>query len=234
VKAVNLIPSDARRGRTGSSPRLGAAHGVVALLAVAVALVTLYVLTSNTVAHRTATLATLKTEVAQANVEAQGLAAYTRFEKLAQTRAATIRKIAATRFDWHAALADLSKVVPPDTSLQSLTATVSPGSGGSGASTAAAGGSLRSALPDPAFEMVGCTRSQDDVARLMSRLRAMNGVTRVTLEGSQTANGASGTPAAGTSATAGAGGSSCSANGPTFDLVVFFNPIPTLPTGPAS
>jgi hypothetical protein len=75
----------------------------------------------------------------------------------------------------------------------------------------------------PALELTGCTKSQDDVARLMSRLRLINGVTRVTLGDAQKQNGAAG-------ATAGTGGASgsqgCPANAPTFDLVVFFKPLP--------
>src|SRR5207302_1301314 len=97
-----------------------------------------------------------------------------------QARAQTVHELASTRFDWHAALEDLTKVVPTNTTLQSLSATVSPTTSAAGGSSGAAGG-IRGAINSPAFEMTGCTGNQDEVAQLMSRLRLINGVTRVTL-----------------------------------------------------
>ena len=47
MKAVNLIPSDTRRGGFSSGLRLGPSHAVLALLAVGVALVTVYVTTGT-------------------------------------------------------------------------------------------------------------------------------------------------------------------------------------------
>src|SRR5947209_11066911 len=97
------------------------------MLAVALVLVVLYVLASNDVSARRAQLTTLKGEVAQAQAQVTRLGSYQQFQQLAHTRITTVEGIAATRFDWHGALADLSRVVPASTSLQSLTATVAPG-----------------------------------------------------------------------------------------------------------
>jgi Tfp pilus assembly protein PilN len=196
--------------------------------------VTLYVLTGNTIADRKAKVTSLQAQVAQAQAQAARLGPYTQFAKLAQTRAETIRQIAATRFDWHAALSDLSKVVPANTSLQSLVASVVPGAAAGGGASGAAGG-LRGSLPGPAFELAGCTKTQDDVARLMSRLRLINGVTRVTLSDSQkqdaSQTGASVT-AAGTGASAASG---CGGGTPSFHLVIFFKPIAGAgPNGPSA
>jgi hypothetical protein len=101
------------------------------------------------------------------------------------------------------------------------------------AGSAASTGSLRDALPGPAFEMKGCTATQDDVARLMSRLRLINGVTRVTLADSLKQDSAQGgSTVASTPATSGGGsGAGCGANAPSFDLVVFFQPLPGAGTG---
>ncbi len=206
MKAVNLIPRDARRGgMTPSLGRLGASHLLIGLLAVAVAMVTVYVLTNNTVNQRKAQLASLNAQVSRMQAQVARLQAYDKFEKLAQAREATVQQIASGRFDWQGALTDLSKVVPPKTVLQSLVATVSPntstGGGGSGA--------VRGDITAPAFSLKGCTGSQDEVAQLMSRLRVINGVSRVTLEDSSLS------PA----------GSSTGCAGPTFDMVVFFQPL---------
>lgn len=213
MKAVNLIPRDARRrGVSPSMGNLGVSHLLIGLLAVALAMVTVYVLTNNTVNSRKAQLASLHQQISRVSTEIAQLQSYDKFEKLAQAREATVQEIAQTRFDWHGALSDLSKVVPANTTLESLEATVSPTTtvtGGGGGS-----GSVRGDITAPAFTLKGCTVNQDDVAQLMSRLRLVNGVSRVTLEDS------TGAPT-GTSGSATPGG--CS--GPTFDMVVFFQPL---------
>jgi Tfp pilus assembly protein PilN len=213
VKAVNLIPRDARRGGA-SSLAVGPAHLVIGLLVIAVAFVTLYVLTNNTIAQRKSQLAAVHQQISRVQTEVTRLKSYEQFEKLAQERAATVRQLAATRFDWYGALSDLSKVVPGDTSLQSLVATVSPSSGSAGG---AGGGNVRGDINAPAFELKGCTGTQDEVAQLMSRLRLINGVTRVTLEDSTAAAQAS---------NSNSGPGVCPASGPSFDMVVFFEPMP--------
>ena len=230
MRSVNLIPTDAGRGAGGlSAQSFSPAHAVLLALAVALAFVTVYVLTSNTISQRTANLAALKAEAARTTAQAASLTKYSQFEQLANARAETVRSIAASRFDWYSALSDLSKVVPANTSLQSLVATVSPtaSAGGSGASTASSGG-LRGDEPGPAFELAGCTQTQDDVARLMSRLRLINGVTRVTLQDSQKPD-STGAAAAPPSST-GSGAAGCGPGAPTFNVVVFFQPL----SGPAA
>src|SRR5450755_2794237 len=123
MRAVNLIPNDAKRGggRAGLAGRMPS-PGTLAIIAlgIAVLFVTIYVLTGNTITERKVKVTALQAEVAQAQQEAARLAPYTQFAQLAQSRAETVRQIAATRFDWHTALADLSKVVPANTSLVSL------------------------------------------------------------------------------------------------------------------
>jgi Tfp pilus assembly protein PilN len=220
MRAVNLIPADSR----GRSSRGGASTGMqvpvyalLGFLAAAVALVTVYVLTNNTIGSRTAQLSSLKTQVAEEQAEAARLGEFTKFSQLAQSRIQTVQAIAAARFDWHGALSDLSKVVPANTTLQSINGTVVPGAGSSGG---AGGGSLRGDESGPAFELQGCTANQDDVARLMSQLRLINGVTRVTLSSSQESTS--------TASSAGSSGNStqtCAANAASFDLVVFFQPV---------
>jgi Tfp pilus assembly protein PilN len=214
MRAVNLIPRDARRGgMTPSLGKLGASHAVIALLVVALGFVTMYVLASNTVTKRQSQLAGLKQQVTSVQAQVARLNSYAQFEKLAQQREQTVREIASSRFDWYSALSDLSKVMPANTSLQSLVATVSPTVSGAGGS----GSSVRGDISAPAFELKGCTGSQDEVAQLISQLRVINGVTRVTLEDSTAATGTS-------SGSTGGSASGCPANGPSFDMVVFFHP----------
>ena len=230
MRAVNLLPGDSRgRGGAGglSVGGLGPVHLLVGVLVIVLAYVTLYVLTNNTITQRKSQLSALNQQLSQEQAQVARLNSYTRFEKLAQQRAETVRQITASRFDWHGALSDLSKVMPANASLQSVLATVGTGAGvsGAGGSTAAvaSGGSVRADINAPAFEIKGCTASQDDVARLVSRLRLINDVQRVTLEDSSKGVGSVGAaPAGGTASTSGG----CPANWPTFDLVVFFQPLP--------
>ncbi len=231
MKAVNLIPGDARpNSGVKVSGGLGPGYAVIGLLGVAVLLVSVYVLTSNTISDRQSKLATLQTQVSQEQAQASRLANFASFLKLTQARIETVSQIASSRFDWHAALADLSKVIPANTSLQSLTGTVAPGAAVSGAGASAGASALRGAIAAPAFEMQGCTKTQDDVARLMSRLRLVNGVQRVTLASSLKQDG--GQTAAAVSSGSGAA-VGCGANAPTFDLVVFFTPLPGASVTPA-
>lgn len=226
MRAVNLLPEGTRQAsgpRGLSLGQLGPVHVVLGVLVVLLAYVTVYVFTTNTISDRKSQLASLNAKLSQEQAQVARLSTYTQFQKLAQARAETVRQIAASRFDWHGALSDLSKVMPATASLQSLLATVAPGasvSGAGGSTTSAGGGSLRGAISAPAFELKGCARSQDDVARLVSRMRLINDVQRVTLEDSTKADSAAaGAPAS----SAGSGG--CS-SGPSFDAVVFFQALP--------
>jgi Tfp pilus assembly protein PilN len=213
MKAVNLIPADSRGRSSSRGPSTGMQVPVYVLLgflAAAVALVTMYVLTNNTITSRKAEVASLKTQVAQEQAAANRLGEFSKFSSLAQTRIGTVNSIASARFDWHTALVNLSKVVPADTTLQSIVGTVVPGasSGGAGASS-----SLRADIVAPAFDLTGCTANQDDVARLMSQLRLINGVTRVAFTNSQVSGSSSGsTPG-------------CAAGAAVFSLTVFFTPV---------
>jgi Tfp pilus assembly protein PilN len=204
--------------------RLGAAHALIGLLVIALAFATVYVLTTNSISQRKSQLTSLQQQVAQIQGEVARMNSYAQFEQLAQQRAATVRQIASSRFDWHGALSALSKVVPADTSLQSLVATASSTSSASGAASAS-GGSVRGAINAPAFQLKGCTGTHDEVAQVMSRLRLINGVTRVTLEDSVKHASAQSGAAVTSSGSSGPSAGGCPANGPSFDLVVFFQPL---------
>jgi Tfp pilus assembly protein PilN len=233
VRAVNLIPREGRRGSGGpSSISFSPTYVVLGVLVLALVFVTVDVLSTNTISSRKAKLASLQAQVTQEQALATRLNTYTQFAKLEQTRAETVREIAATRFDWYGVLSDLAKAVPANTSLQSLYGSVAPGaaveSSGSATSSSGASSSLRGDLSVPAVELTGCTKTQDDVAALISRLRVINGVTRVTLGDSQKPTQSGGALATASSTSTGG----CGPNAPSFDLVVFFNQLPNAgPTG---
>jgi Tfp pilus assembly protein PilN len=204
---------------------------LLAVLATLLAGVAYGVLTNNTIADRRVQLGALQTQVAAANAQAAATKPYRDFAALAQARAQTVRQLAATRFDWQRALTQLAKVLPDNVWLSSLLGTVAPGVSvdGGGAGTTSA---VRTLLPNPAIELTGCTTDQDSVVRFVSRLRLMDGVLRVSLvdsaKGAASAVGGGGAPAAG-------GGGDCrhgDAHFPQFDLVIFFDALPSAPAPP--
>jgi Tfp pilus assembly protein PilN len=228
VRAVDLIPGDASRagGRSG-----GGAYVVLVVLAALVAGVAYHVLTSNAIADRRAQLTRLQVQTRAAQQQADATKPYRDFAAMASARVATIRELGAARFDWHRALSQLARVMPGDVWLSSLLGTVAPGvsvDGGSSGATSA----LRSALPGPAIEMTGCTTGHDSVVRLISRLRLIDGVQRVALADSSKTNVAGGGEGSGGSAGGGDAGDCRHGhpNLPQFDLVIFFAPLPAVPS----
>src|SRR5207244_7898156 len=122
---------------------------------------------------------------------------YSDFAQLRQTRIATVAELADSRFDWDRAMRQLARVLPGNVWLTSFVGTVKPGVSFSGAGGAGTGTSqVRGDLPVPAVELVGCTETQAEVARVIARLRQIEDVTRVTLVSSEKSDsaGASGAP----------------------------------------
>jgi Tfp pilus assembly protein PilN len=182
MKAVNLLPPDMRGAAKATSERsvdtpdsnAFGAFAVLGALALAVLGVAGVVLTSNGVKDREAQLAGVRAEQQQLATRVAALKPYADFEQMASERVATVRDLAGRRFDWEQAVRDLARAIPGDVTLSKLTGNVSTDTGGSGSG-------LRSAINAPAITLSGCTTSQRGVARLMARLHAVDGVTRVSL-----------------------------------------------------
>jgi Tfp pilus assembly protein PilN len=233
VKAVNLIPLEERRGAAGGSST--PTYGLLGLLGLLVVAVTAWVVLSNQIGERKADLAREQGKATAAQTRAEGLKPYVAFAELSKKRVDTVTELAQTRFDWEGTMSDLARVVGGNVWITSFTGTVAPGVEVGGSSAAGGDtGSVRSALPDPAVELSGCATSNDEVVRFVSRLRAMTGVTRVTLAGAtksdtKTAATAPTAPAAGGASGGASGGSDCTQGSdryPVFGLVIFFKPLP--------
>jgi Tfp pilus assembly protein PilN len=227
MKAVNLLPPDMRgAGKPASAVvasgdeatgRAGA-FAVLGVLAFCVVALAAYVLANNTVKDRKAELAAATAQAATVTKQADALKPYADFAAQAQERVETVRDLAASRFDWEQAFRDIARVVPGAVTLSSLNASIS--SAGAGA---AGGGSLRSAIAAPAIDLAGCTEGgQRDVATLLSRLRNIDGVTRVSLSKSDKPD-LQPTTAGSTTATTGTTGTgTCTGRAPLFEVTVFF------------
>jgi Tfp pilus assembly protein PilN len=238
MRAVNLIPTDARRGGAAPSRSGGAVYVLLGALAIAVVALASYVLTQNSISDRQTQLAKVKRDADTAQATATALQPYRDFAQLSQTRVETVRSLAGSRFDWERAMRGLALVLPDDVWLTSFVGTVAPGInlGDSGGTASGDTGTLRSTQQVPAVELVGCTVDQAEVARVMARLRLVEGVTQVSLASSQKSDVSS---AAGGGGAAGAtsGGTDCrngSPKFPQFSIVVFFKALPGAPGRAAS
>jgi Tfp pilus assembly protein PilN len=228
VRAVNLIPAEDRRGLRGGGSGSGVgSYIVLAVLALVVAMSAAYTLANRSIGQHRAELTAVEAQVQTAEAEVQQYASYTGFSALRQKRTETVRSLAASRFDWSHALHELARTIPSNAWLTSLKGTVTPG-------VAIDGGSndpLRGALQNPAIEVIGCTTSQSDVARVISSLRRVDGVERVTLSSSQKLDHSDGGSSAGAGTAASDG--DCrhgNARYPQFAMTLFFS-APTSPTG---
>ena len=186
MKAINLLPTDLRgassvaaRKAPADAPGGIAAFVVLGALAACVVALAAYVLTTNMVKDRQAKLETVTAQAETATQRANQLKPYADFQAMAETRIQTVKDLASSRFDWEQAMRDISRAIPANVTLTSLNGTIAAGAGG--ASSGTGGSTVRSAIAAPAIELNGCTRSQEDVATLLSRLRNVDGVTRVSL-----------------------------------------------------
>jgi Tfp pilus assembly protein PilN len=228
VKAVNLIPNEQRAaakpvagkapGAPAGSSALGA-YVVLAVLAFAIVAAALYVLAGNSIKENEAELARVEQEANTVEAQAGQLQTFADFKQLAEARMATVSGLADSRFAWPSTLDDISRALPSDVFISSFDGSTVSATGGS---------SLRGAILAPSIELNGCTHDQSSVARLMSRLRDVRGVTRVSLAKSEaidTVETAT-APAPATAAdgtTASVTTEPCpSGSPPTFDIIVFF------------
>jgi Tfp pilus assembly protein PilN len=242
VRAVNLIPTDARRGGAAPARSGGAVYVLLGALAIAVVALASYVLTQNSISDRQAQLAKVKRDADTAQATATALAPYRQFAQLSQTRVETVKSLAGSRFDWERAMRGLALVMPDNVWLTSFVGTVAPGInfGGSGPGGSSDTGTLRSSQQVPAVELVGCTENQAEVARVMARLRLVQGVTQVSLassEKSDVSSAAGGSGAGGAAGGATSGGTDCrngSPKFPQFSIVVFFKALPGAPASAPS
>jgi Tfp pilus assembly protein PilN len=222
MKAINLLPPDLRGTPKGTAPKAAVAPDepggigafvVLGALAVCVVAIAAYVLTTNTVKDREAQLEAATAHAAATTKRVNQLKPYADFQAMAETRIQTVKDLASSRFDWEQALRDISRAIPADVTLTSLNGTISSETGGSSG--------IRSAIAAPAIELKGCTSGQKQVATLLSRLRNVDGVTRVSLGKSlkPEATAIPTTTASGpVSGLAGCGGD----RPPSFELVMFF------------
>jgi Tfp pilus assembly protein PilN len=181
VKPVNLIPQDQRRRRPSDSQGNGGKI-VLGVLAVLLAMVVAYVLTSNSVTENQDKAAAASAQADQLEAQAGKQSGYSDFAQTAATRLKSVSDVAATRFDWERLMRELARIMPAGSWLQSADASTT------GDPTSASGGTPATPTPatttgvtQPAANLIGCTPHQSDVADMMVRLKQLYRAEDVTL-----------------------------------------------------
>lgn len=152
MRAVNLIPSDDRRGAgglagIGSGRSQGAAFGVLALLAGLALLALIYGLARHQVSSRRTQLAVVQARINSVQQSTTALSSYTSFIALREQRIQAVDTLVDSRFDWAHAMHELGRVMPSGTSITSLDGTIAGTTtlGAASAATAPAASSAASA-----------------------------------------------------------------------------------------
>jgi Tfp pilus assembly protein PilN len=236
MRPVNLIPPEERRDKR--TVRTGPiAYLLVGSLALALAAVTLLVLTENKISDRKAEITKLQAQEAAAQQRANELAPFAQFASLEEQRTATVKSLADSRFDWERVMRELALVMPSDIWLIELSG--SAGSSDSAAVPAAPAGGETSVPGAPSLTLKGCATGQESVARFLAALRDIDGVTRVGLIRSERPTGDSISPTGGGEES----GADCRTRDfiPLFEILVAFDAVPApvvpgaapAPTAPA-
>lgn len=182
MRAVNLVPPEARAGRVSPGKSGGAVYGVIGALVVVLLMMSSLALVKKQKSAADQEFAAVQASTQAYEAAANRFAAFEKASKDASDRIELVRSLAQARFDWAGTLRDMARLIPPQTQIQQLDASVKDGAPG-----AAGSSTLRSQLATvPAITLKGCTRSQSTVADLVTRLQAMRRVTNVTLEQSET------------------------------------------------
>jgi hypothetical protein len=185
MRAVNLIPSDQRRGAGGLAGRSG---GIVYVLtgglAVLVALGVVYALAVHSVASRKTDLASVTRQVAIVTAESQALQPYVQVSGVTTEKVHEVTSLAESRFNWPSAMQQLALALPADVTFTSFVATAS--GGASSATTAStpttpATGSAASSGSGASFSLIGCASTQREVAEVLTNLFQVPGVSDVRL-----------------------------------------------------
>lgn len=212
MRPVNLIPAEDRRGENAPLRTGPVAYIVLGALVAVLVGVAVLVLTGNQISERKDEVATLEREDAAAADKASKLASYAQFRDISEQRVATVQSLADSRFDWERVLRELSLILPSDVGLTELNADGA--GGGEGGET---GGAALSGVVGPSLSMTGCAAGYKGVARFVTALKDIDGVTRVGVQSSDT-----------TAESSGSGEATCGGGRATveFALVVAFDAAP--------
>ena len=215
----DLSPARPSTKQIDAAPNARVAQVACAVAALVAIAIVYMVMLSNQVATGKQEIATIDSQVAEAEQTAAELKPYADFAQAALDRRATVTKVAKARFNWDRSLIELSRVAPGDVWLTDAKATLSTSASVEGG--AASGSSLRGAYPGPALELAGCGKRDSDVPKYMDRLYSMTGVQDIGFDKTSRSGGDS---------AGGGGAAGCAdvATASSFSLVTYFKQSPEL------
>jgi Tfp pilus assembly protein PilN len=181
MRPVNLLPSSARP-YVATGAKSNSSYVVLCVLTALVIAAAAYVLTTNQIAKRNDQIATAKTEQTQAEAKVSALSTYGTFSQVAETRISTVGSLAIGRIDYERLMRETARVLPTGVWLTAFDA--EGGSGINAGAVSAAAASTGAVNAGPTVHLLGCAKTQDQVATTLVRLRAIHGSDEVDLASS--------------------------------------------------
>src|SRR4051794_11529875 len=156
MKAINLLPREARRSFGTVRSASGGTMVLFGALTAALVLVLAYVLLVNDVRSKRSELATVSTQVAATQRQVANLKPYADLDSLRQSLLQQVRTLSDGRYDWPDMLNRIARALPGNTTLTSFNGSDDQGTDGASA---------------PTIVLAGCTPSHAAVATVIDRLR---------------------------------------------------------------
>jgi Tfp pilus assembly protein PilN len=216
VRPVNLLPQNARPYQ--ASGKSGGAYILLAVLGVLVVGALGYVLTVNQITTKKNDITVANNAAQAANAKVSGLQQYAQFAQVAQARITSVAALATSRIDYERLLRETARVLPSGVWLSQLDAESNDGAGSSSSSASTA--TSTTGTNSPTVHLLGCAPSQDTVATMLVRLRAIHGYGDVQLNDSGRALSAT---SASSSVPSGGAGGDCGSKF-SFDVMVTLTP----------
>lgn len=178
MRAVNLLPQK-HRPHQSNGKGANSSYVVLGILALALLAAVGYVMQSNKITEGKGDIATAQQKTAEARARTQQLGPFGNFAAIKEQRVASVRQLADTRVDWERSVREIAHLLPEGVWLRDFDAGVTTAPTGN-----VAPGAAESTSTGPSIKLHGCAQKQPQVAVMLVRLRAMNGVHDVKLSDS--------------------------------------------------
>lgn len=182
MRPVNLLPPK-HRPHQPSGGKSGSSYMVLGLLAVVLVAAVTYVMEANKVTQAKSDITTAEQKTAAAKARAEQLGPFANFAQIKEQRVASVRQLAESRFDWERTVRELALILPDGVWLRDFDASLTGEDAAAGGGGGVPGGT-GVAASGPSIKIHGCAYKQPQVATLLVRLRAMQGVKDVKLSDS--------------------------------------------------
>jgi Tfp pilus assembly protein PilN len=173
MRPVNLLPTK-HRPHQPTGGKSGSSYIVLAVLAVFLGAVVVYVLQSNKITQAKSDIAVAQQKTADARARSQQMGPFANFAQIKQQRVSSVKSLAEGRFDWERTMRELASLLPAGVWLQDVDASVAPAAGETSSTDGAS-------WSGPSIKLHGCALKQPQVATMLVRLREMQGVHDVKL-----------------------------------------------------